>query len=274
MVQASQVNKLKVNNFTFQGYSRAGDATGFYVPELGICLDAGIVMDMKPSAMFVTHSHADHSFMVPYFYGRGRTQLPVYTPMGSHEFYRVFLQSAQNLNDCDEQAPTKFELRPVSSGDSFEYAAKKPLIVEVVKCYHPVPCVGYLFYEKRSKLKEEYKGLPGKEIAELRKNNIEINDIVHVPLFAYIGDTTPKVFDDYYDKLKQFPLVITECTMIEGEQEDSKGHTYWSGLKQHVERMKDTTFMLIHFSSSLKKDVVAEFFTKENMPNVVVFLEN
>ncbi|KAL0477182.1 MBL fold metallo-hydrolase [Acrasis kona] len=269
----AQVNKIKINDLTFQGYSRAGDATGFYVPELGICLDAGIIMDMKPSAMFITHSHSDHSFMVPYFYGRRGTKLPIYTPGASVEFYRTYLQGAQNLNDCDLNAPTKFELRPVEYGDTFEYAGKRTVTVEVIRCFHPVPCVGYLFYEKRNRLKEEYKGLTGKEIAELRKNNVQINESVVIPLFAFLGDSTPEVFEQNKDNLKKFPLIICECTFLTGQQESSKGHTYWSGLKPHVENMKDTTFMLIHFSSALKKSEIEDFFKNENIPNVTPFLE-
>jgi putative mRNA 3-end processing factor len=52
------LDKIKL---TLTGYSRAAYRTGFYIPELGIMLDAGPQNFNKPSHIFITHAHADHA---------------------------------------------------------------------------------------------------------------------------------------------------------------------------------------------------------------------
>lgn len=62
--------------------------------------------------------------------------------------------------------------------------------VDVVQCCHSVPTVGYIFSESRTKLKAEYKDIPGKQIAELRRQGIDVNENVLIKRIAFLGDTT------------------------------------------------------------------------------------
>lgn len=91
-----------------------------------------------------------------------------------------------------------------------------------------------------------------------------------VPLFAFLGDTVPQVFD-LNPELFTFPYVITECSFLNGDQTDSKGHTHWSGLKPLVEVHPECTFILIHWSLSHKSQEIREFFDKLGLPNVIPF---
>ncbi len=43
---------------TLIGRSRAADSTGFVVPELGMALDAGVVVGTKPTTVLLSHTHA------------------------------------------------------------------------------------------------------------------------------------------------------------------------------------------------------------------------
>jgi len=49
-------------NLTIKGFSRAGDKTGFYIPQLHLFFDAGIQCYYQPEFIFITHCHTDHFF--------------------------------------------------------------------------------------------------------------------------------------------------------------------------------------------------------------------
>ena len=47
------------------GHSRAGERTGIWLKPLRIVLDAGMVTYWTPKAIFLTHSHCDHTLALP-----------------------------------------------------------------------------------------------------------------------------------------------------------------------------------------------------------------
>ena len=172
------------------------------------------------------------------------------------------------MNDCQDDAPEKYVIHPVSNGYCVDFG--KLYHVKVIECFHTVPSVGYLFYEKRNKLKEEYKNLNGTELAALKKQNVQVVEQVLIPLFAFLGDTVPIVFEKY-PQLFEFPFVITECTFLYGEQADDKGHTCWNGLQPFIEAHPECTFVLVHWSCSHKNEEIRDFFKKRALPNAIPF---
>jgi hypothetical protein len=87
-----------------------------------------------------------------------------------------------------------------------------------------VTSVGFCFFEKRKRLKEEHKGKSGRELGQLRKDGVELNEEVptttspiqtafhfpssssssssylpqvDLPVLAFLGDTTGKVLVDH-----------------------------------------------------------------------------
>lgn len=277
------ITKMKIlnNRFTLIGYSRSAEATALFIPELDLMLDAGLVVTAtKFRRLCVTHCHSDHSFQIPSMYSpSSRFPLQIYVPQISVPFFERYLQSAQLLNDhgaekalntCEE----RFTLHGVSPEQIIDL--DQSIRVEIVQCHHTVPSVGYAFYEKRTKLKNEYRHCKGEEIRRLRKDGATISEDVFVPLFAFLGDTTPMVFDRQFHSgqvlLEQMPLIICECTFLEGEQSDDKGHTHWHGLRPIIERHPHITFLLIHFSMKYKADDIVKFFENEQLKNVLLFL--
>eukprot|EP00164_Ancoracysta_twista_P001236 GFYU01001622.1.p1 GENE.GFYU01001622.1~~GFYU01001622.1.p1 ORF type:complete len:142 (-),score=41.96 GFYU01001622.1:204-629(-) len=130
----------------------------------------------------------------------------------------------------------------------------------------------------RSRLKEEYKSLAGREIAELRKSGKEVSETVYVPMFAFLGDTTSEVFN-INPQLFNFPVVITECTFIhESERSNAQrtGHTLWNDLAVHVKAHPETLFVLIHFSNRYSRSEIAKHFEevkeRDGIDNVMPFL--
>jgi hypothetical protein len=172
---------------------------------------------------------------------------------------------------------------------------RQSMQVRVFDMDHSVPCCGYGFYDTRQKLKKEYEGLPGKEIAALRRTdpNLQISEERLVPQFVFLGDTTASVFEKYGEELLRFPVIIVECSFIDHEQHGQRAadvkHVIWvsvrnaplgqvtcfvlqTDLHPYVAQHPEITFVLIHFSQQYTVPQIKEFFTKLNLPNVVPFV--
>ena len=54
-----------------------------------------------------------------------------------------------------------------------------------------------MVWDRRNKLKEEYHGLAGDKIRDLRLSGVEVTREVRTPLVAYTGDTSPGGLDNY-----------------------------------------------------------------------------
>ena len=273
--------KILNNRFTLIGYSRAAEATAIFVPEMDIMLDAGtVVTATKFRHLFVTHSHGDHSFQIPLMYSPSSPRpLDIYIPSESLSYFDAYLTSAQLLNDHgDKKAVTtcakRYSLHGVSDEQIIEL--NNSYRVVIIRCYHTVPCIGYAFYDKRNKLKSIYANLSGKEIQEIRKQDIDVTEQVYVPLFAFLGDTTPDVFTSESNSakilLEEMPVIICECTFLDGEQSNDKGHTHWNGLKPIIEQHPHVTFILIHFSLKYKREEIVSFFANQSLKNVIAFI--
>lgn len=273
--------KLLNNKMTLIGFSRSAEATGIFIPELDLMLDGGLaVTSAKFRRLFVTHCHGDHTFQIPFMYSPSSpAPLNIYVPQSSLSLFENFLTSAQLLNDHGAEkalstCQQRFTLHGVSPSQIIDL--DKSYRVEIVQCHHTVPTVGYAFYEKRTKLKSEFSQCTGEQIRSLKKEGITISEEINVPLFAFLGDTTPTVFDRKSHSgqvlLERMPLIICECTFLDGEQSDDKGHTHWNALRPIIVAHPQITFLLIHFSMKYKTEEIFRFFQNENLPNVKIFL--
>ena len=144
-----------------------------------------------------------------------------------------------------------------------------------------MPCVGYLFYEKKKKLKGEYSKLSGKEIGALRKEGVEVQEEILSPIFAYLGDTSHDLFfpsnDDFNTLLVHFPVIIVECTVLSSEEIDpnetsARGHIHWDQLRPVVQSHPNILFVLIHFSTRYKSEYINQFFKSLKESNPGLFL--
>ena len=273
--------KILNNRFTLTGFSRSAEATAFFVPEMDMMLDAGTVVTMaKFRRLFVTHAHSDHSFQIPLMYSPSSpAPIDIYVPNESLPYFDAYLTSAQLLNDHGHEKAYATCARRYSLHGVLE----KQIIdlndtyrVEIISCHHNIPCVGYAFYEKRKKLKSDYSHLTGKQIQELRKQGVDVTEQLCVPLFAFLGDTTPDVFASGSNSaqalLDKMPVIICECTFLEGEQSNEKGHTHWNGLKPIIEQNPHITFVLIHFSIKYRPEELKSFFADQSLKNVIPFI--
>lgn len=259
--------------WTIRGYSRAAFRTGFYIPELGIMLDAGPQLHSKPDHIFITHTHGDHIASLPFtMIGDHESELHIYAPKKSEEWLRQYISALFNVNICGnmrKEVDSWYTFHPMEPFTEFQTMFRNnPYNIEVFSCIHSVPTVSYGIKTVRNKLKEEYLSLSGKEIATLKKSGVEITREVIAPTLAFVCDTTIEVFARN-PSILNYPTVIVECTFLRAEDSNDSDHISWPDLKPVVLNNPKTLFILIHFSMKYKTEEISSFFEgEEKLPNI------
>ena len=264
---------------TLTGYSRANDKTFFHIPELNCCLDAGLCEGRQPEKVLLTHTHGDHVADLEFLAGRAQGA-DIYVPRDTLGYVERYILARRELNHAapfDPSLAAETRLHPVEAGDTLSVGKRDAYQVEVFDCIHKVPCVGYGFSRRETRLLPELAALRerlaaegrlgefGREMAQRRKAGAAVEETILVPAFAFVGDTHASLFAQS-PALLRYPVLITECTFLsesERERADRVGHTLWSQLRPFVVANPQTTFVLIHFSLRHSDQQVIEFFEEE-----------
>jgi len=288
---------LKNTPWTLVGDSRAARRTMFWIPELDIFFDAGIHTDLKPQVIFISHAHYDHTRELPCYLlepsprGLGQTglqpsepnsSLTIFVPQPSQKLITNFIESAISMNK--HSLLTKIDCKIIGTSISKDEIIKIKNIkfkIELFKCTHSIATHGYGLIEYRKCLNPifntpEYQDASGnpdpKKLAQLKKEGNELNILIEIPQVCYLLDTDHRILQIYKDSISKYKNVIIECTFIDDEHKQEARdtrHMLWSNLKPFILEFPDIQFILCHFSMRYKESEIIEFFTKENIKNVV-----
>jgi ribonuclease Z len=177
----------------------------------------------------------------------------VYLPAAVVEDVRRFLLVVQRL----DRGRMVCTLNGVNPGDEIEL--DRDHVVTAWATTHTVPSVGYLVWERRRKLKEEYLGLPGEKIRDLRLSGVEVTREARTPLLAYTGDTSPEGLDACPPAF-QARILITELSFIRASHRREKihkfGHMHLDDFIERAERFENELIVLGHLSTRYHPDEV------------------
>jgi ribonuclease Z len=244
------------------GYSWAALRTNFIVGK--IMLDAGLSTNISVDHIFLTHGHSDHSASL--YFNLFTPNKKIYVPIQIKSIVERFLLchfeiSVPNMPFDPVQAG--YEVIGCKPGDMFELINNgKNHRVHIYESDHSVPCLSFGFEEEGKSLKEEYRGLSGKELGSLRKQGMAIESYIWHPRYIYIGDTSEKVFDMNPD-IFRYLVIIIECTFLyddDLEQASITKHCHWRTLKPIIQNHPDNLFVLYHFSTRYKESEIIQFF--------------
>lgn len=268
--------KIKGTPWTIRGYSRSSYRTGFYLPELNIMLDVGPQNFNKPDTIFITHPHLDHIAELPMTLIEDMHtdhKVVIYCHPSAVDLIDRFIKSAFMANAVDATEPDVsncYEIIGVAAGSELPLIINKNKVnVEVFNCDHTIPTISYGFSLTVDKLKDEYKGLPGKEIGQLRKSGVAITEAITKKKFAYVCDTTIAVFK-LNPSLIQYPVIYIECTFLFPEEKENAiktNHIHWDDIKPIIIANPDIHFVLFHFSQRYKDSEIDKFFDTEFFKN-------
>lgn len=242
--------RIEIGDLEIFGYSVAGEETVIGLPQLDVCFDIGKAPDQLISMnhVLLTHGHMDHAAGIAYYLSHrkfnGMSEGTVLTPPNTVNTIRQILDAWGRLDG--NYIPAK--LVGVSPGD--EYPLKPNLIARVFPTKHTRQSVGFSVIETRKKLKPEYHGLSGPEIVKLKRQGVEIENPIEVPIVSYLGDTSYVDFSQlaYVSKSK---ILIAECTFFADEhteRADAGRHMHIDEFAPLLERMENETIIITHLT--------------------------
>ena len=248
--ESSSYRKIKCENFTVEGFSRAPVMTFWRIPEYKLGFDLGWQPweFMGVPRWFLSHTHMDHVLARPAYVARRRMMQMeppiIYVPQQKAADVRQYLAAFCRL----EQSILPCEIIGVRPGDEIEIS--RELVASVHKTYHTVPSVGYIIWERRKKLKPEYLELSGPEIRDLSASGVEISYEVRFPRIAFLGDSSPRGLDENPDMYKADVLIaeMTHISTQKNEPRQTPGHMRVEDYVERKDKFQNKKIITSHFS--------------------------
>jgi ribonuclease Z len=237
---------------TIEGYSRAAVQSYWRVAELKLGFDLGAQPwdFMGTPTWLLSHTHLDHIAALPVYVARRRMMKmeppTVYVPAYAVEDVKRLLLIVQRL----DRGRQVCDLKGLNAGD--EVALSREHVLTAFATTHTIPSLGFLVWDRRFKLKEEYQGLPGDRIRDLRLGGTEVTREVRTPLLCYTGDTSPAGLDAFPPAF-QAKVLITELSFVRPNHRRDKihkfGHMHLDDFIERADRFENELIVAGHLST-------------------------
>ncbi len=264
------LTEYQYKNFKFIGNSEGGIHTSIAIPQLKIMFDTGIGSPqfVEIPKILLTHGHLDHASGLAYLISqRSLRKLPppeIFIPPDIYKPLNIILKLWQKI----ENYKSEYTLTPIDYNTL--YPLQGNYFFKAIRSIHRVPSNGYVIIEKKHKLKEEYKHLPGYKIAELKKINPNIIETRYDPIITFSGDTQIE-FVIENQIVQNSKILFLECTYIcdkrPVERARKWGHIHLDEIVHYSEYFRNIQKLyLIHFSPRYKKKEIRNIL-KSKLPD-------
>ena len=265
MIENAPLRTLVHKGLTVQGYSRAAVQSYWRIPELKLGFDLGGQpwAFMATGTWFLSHTHLDHIAALPVYVARRRMMKmeppTIYVPEASIEPIEKLLKAVSRL----DRGRLPCTLLPACPGDEIELSREH--VVTVSETTHTLPSVGFVVWERRRKLKQEYHGLPGEKIRDLRLSGTDVTHEVRTPLVAYLGDSSPEGLDRC-PAMFEAMILITELTFVAHSHRKERihkfGHMHLDDFLARRDRFRNEVVIASHFSTRYTDERILRILAK------------
>jgi len=277
---AHNLAHITIDDLEIIGYSVAGEETVVAMPQLDVCFDVGKAPDQIISInnILLTHGHMDHAAGIAYYLShrnfQGQSPGTILAPRQLIRPMRAIIDSWAHIDGNKLPA----NLVGVKAGD--EYQLKPNLFARVFPTKHSRGSVGYCVIEKRKKLKTEYTGLTGPQIVELKKQGVEIDYPMEVPIVSYLGDTQYVDFSQLR-YIAESRILIAECTFYEPEhtvRAEAGKHMHINEFTNLLEKTRNDHIIITHTTQrtpmSQIRTILKESLTPQMYKKVTLLMAN
>lgn len=238
-----------------------GVYTSLAVPELGLVFDAGAPLRSVGGTdnILISHGHADHVGALPALLGiralHGKQRPPrVIMPAEIVDDLGAALAAMSNL----QRWPLAIEAIGANPGDEIEL--RGDLRIRCIRTFHPVPSLAYLVVRRVAKLKPEFVGLSGQDIAAKRRAGEEVSIHDARLELAYCTDTLVSALD-HAPELYKARVLIVECTFLDErkslEAARAGCHIHLDELVERAALFENEHVVLMHFSQLYRPDEIS-----------------
>lgn len=242
--------KLNFGQFSVIGYSVAGEETVIQVPELNVCFDIGRApyFALTSDYVCISHAHMDHLAGLGYYLSQRHFQgMKPGTVLVPREIERPVDQLLRCWRDVERQG-TPYTLVPMAPNQLYE--VRRDFGIRAFATHHGGSSLGYSLVSIREKLKPELLGKSGPELAQMRKQGIEIQYRIEVPLVAFLGDTTAGPVFDHPDVVNA-QVLLTECTFFDPTHKSKAKagrHLHVDGIAEILPKLNNEWIVVTHVS--------------------------
>jgi len=258
---------IKIDELEIIGYSVAAEETVVAMPQLDVCFDIGKAPNqvIPINNILLTHGHMDHAAGIAYYLSHrnfcGQSPGTILAPENLLGPMREVIDAWSRLDGNKIPA----NLVGVKAGD--EYQIKPNLFTRVFPTKHSRGSVGYSVIEKRKKIKPEYANLTGPQIVELKKQGVEIDYPLEIPIVTYLGDTQYVDFSQL-NYIAASKILIAECTFYIDEHADraqAGRHMHISEFAQLVRKLNNQHIIITHTTQRTPMSQIRKIL-KDEMP--------
>lgn len=242
----------KDSKLSLSGISVAGVETSIEVPPLDLVLDMG---RCTPTAVryryvLVSHGHLDHAGALPLHAARrALMKMP-------EAVYVVPKRIAPDIERLFEAAGAldghAIPRRIIALDPGEELALSRTRRVRAFATFHRVPSQGYTVLEERHRLRAEFRGKPGNELARARASGVEVDETYRATLLAFSGDTRIDVLEAE-PSLSEAETLILETSFLDARvsvaEARAMGHVHLDEVVARKALLPNPDLVFCHFSA-------------------------